>query len=142
MDYYALLQLDKTATTAQIKKAFRNLSKMCHPDLFPEDPMAEEMFKEISEAYRILTDADERAYYDRTGEARPKTFDPARGEGDARRGDGIRYQRDAKHLDDRPDQVHAAQDCRRPGAYGEELHRGARVQDQDGSRPEADPGKV
>ncbi|ABB58609.1 DnaJ C-terminal domain-containing protein [Synechococcus elongatus] len=64
-DYYALLGIPQSADQAAIKAAFRKLARQCHPDLNPGDRQAEERFKQISEAYEILSDPDRRAEYQR-----------------------------------------------------------------------------
>ena len=66
-DYYEVLGVDKNATEADIKKAFRKKAKECHPDLHPNDKDAEERFKELNEANEVLSDADKRARYDQFG---------------------------------------------------------------------------
>lgn len=66
-DYYEVLGLKKTATTDEIKKAYRKLAKEYHPDKNQGDKSAEEKFKEISEAYEHLSDDDKKAAYDRFG---------------------------------------------------------------------------
>ncbi len=77
-DYYEVLGLQKGASEADIKKAFRKLAKQYHPDLNPDDPEAAEKFKEINEANEVLSDADKRAKYDQFGFA---GVDPSYGAG-------------------------------------------------------------
>lgn len=66
-DYYQSLGLGKTATKDEIKKAYRSLAKLYHPDLNPEDREAESKFLEIQEAYEILSDDEKRQSYDMFG---------------------------------------------------------------------------
>jgi curved DNA-binding protein len=66
-DYYATLGVSKTATEKEIKQAFRKLAKKYHPDANPDDPTAEQRFKEINEAYETLSDTEKRARYDQFG---------------------------------------------------------------------------
>lgn len=68
-DYYALLGVHRNATDAEIKRAYRRLALQYHPDKNPGDKAAEEKFKEINEAYEVLSDSEKRAYYDRYGVA-------------------------------------------------------------------------
>ena len=67
-DYYATLGLSKTASSKEIKKAFRKLAREFHPDNNPDDAVAEARFKEINEAYDTLSDSDERKEYDHARE--------------------------------------------------------------------------
>lgn len=66
-DYYEILGVSRDAAIAEIKKAYRRLAVQYHPDRNPDDPAAEEKFKEASEAYAILADPEKRARYDRFG---------------------------------------------------------------------------
>ena len=68
-DYYKLLDLPKSATEGDIKKAYRRLAMKFHPDRNPDDPEAEHKFKEAKEAYEVLTDPQKRAAYDQFGHA-------------------------------------------------------------------------
>ena len=66
-DYYEVLGISKDADLKTIKKAFRGLARKYHPDMKPDDPNAEEKFKEAAEAFEVLSDKDKRATYDRFG---------------------------------------------------------------------------
>ena len=77
-DYYQVLGVDKGADASTIKKAYYKLAKQYHPDANPGDKVAEEKFKEVNEAYEVLSDADKRAKYDQFGHA---AFDPSMGGG-------------------------------------------------------------
>ncbi len=68
-DYYDILQVGKSASVAEVKKAYRRLAVEYHPDRNPNDPKAEEKFKEASEAYEVLSDTEKRALYDQFGHA-------------------------------------------------------------------------
>lgn len=73
-DYYEVLGISKDADDASIKKAYRALAKKYHPDMNPDNKEAEAKFKEVNEAYDVLSDSDKRAKYDQYGHA---AFDPA-----------------------------------------------------------------
>ncbi len=64
-DYYKTLGIDKNATESDIKSAYRKMAKQYHPDLNPDNPQAAEKFKEVNEAYEVLSDKEKRARYDR-----------------------------------------------------------------------------
>ena len=66
-DYYEVLGLAKGASEEEIKKAYRRLAKQYHPDLNPGDKTAEERFKEVNEAYGVLSDPDKKSRYDQFG---------------------------------------------------------------------------
>ena len=66
-DYYEVLGVDKNADDAALKKAYRALAKKYHPDMNPGDAEAEKKFKEASEAYAVLSDAEKRRKYDQFG---------------------------------------------------------------------------
>ena len=70
-DYYEVLEISKDSTQSDIKKSFRSLARKYHPDKNPDDPSAENKFKEIQEAYAILSNTDERRKYDTYGHNRP-----------------------------------------------------------------------
>ena len=68
-DYYEVLGVGKGADDAAIKKAYRKLAKKYHPDTNAGDARAEQKFKEITEAYTVLSDPEKRKLYDRFGRA-------------------------------------------------------------------------
>ncbi|MBX6354149.1 MAG: molecular chaperone DnaJ [Thermoflavifilum sp.] len=70
-DYYEVLGVDRSASQDEIKRAYRKLARKYHPDVNKDDPQAEEKFKEITEAYEVLSDPDKRARYDQFGHADP-----------------------------------------------------------------------
>ena len=77
-DFYEVLGVERTAEDREIKKAYKRLAMKFHPDRNREDPQAEEKFKEVKEAYEILTDPQKRAAYDKYGHA---GVDPSMGAG-------------------------------------------------------------
>ena len=77
-DYYEVLGVSKGASDSEIKSAYRKLAKKYHPDMNPGDKEAEAKFKEASEAYAVLSDADKRRQYDQFGHA---AFDGGAGGG-------------------------------------------------------------
>jgi len=82
-DFYKVLEVDRSASADELKKAYRKLAMKYHPDRNKDDKVAEAKFKEISEAYDILKDADKRAAYDQYGSA---AFDGSMGGGGGRGG--------------------------------------------------------
>lgn len=87
-DYYEVLGINKGASDDEIKKAFRSMSKKYHPDLNPGNKQAEEKFKEVNEAYQVLSDPDKKAKYDQFGHA---GVDPNFGAGGGFNGAGFDF---------------------------------------------------
>src|SRR4051812_19204520 len=77
-DYYEVLGVERNASEADLKRAFRKLARELHPDVNSHDPEAEEKFKEAAEAYEVLSDPEKRGTYDRFGRdgLRSGGFDP------------------------------------------------------------------
>ena len=90
-DYYEVLEVQKDASDDELKKAFRKQAKKYHPDLHPNDKEAEAKFKEVNEAYEVLSDKEKRARYDRFGFA---GVDPNYGAGSAAYGGGNPFSQD------------------------------------------------
>lgn len=74
-DYYKILEVDSNATAEQIKKSYRRLAMTYHPDRNPNNPAAEEMFKEINEAYDVLSNAEKRKKFDLMRDGKNNTND-------------------------------------------------------------------
>jgi molecular chaperone DnaJ len=87
-DYYEVLGISKGASEDEIKKAYRKTAKKYHPDLHPDDPVAEAKFKECNEAYEVLGDPQKKARYDQFGFA---GVDPNYGAGQGGYGGGGNY---------------------------------------------------
>ena len=68
-DLYAILGVPRSASADEIKRAYRQKARELHPDTNPDDPETGEHFKELSRAYQVLSDPDQRARYDRFGDA-------------------------------------------------------------------------
>ena len=83
-DYYEVLGVGKDASESDLKKAFRSLARKYHPDKNPEDSEAEHLFKEVQEAYAVLSNPDQRRQYDMFGHDSPggSPFGPGGFEGD------------------------------------------------------------
>jgi len=79
-DYYKILGVDHNASEKEIKQAYRRLARKYHPDVNPGDKAAEEKFKEISEAYEVLSDKDKRMKYDQFGQYWQQAGQPGAGQ--------------------------------------------------------------
>ena len=66
-DYFKILGVSRSASDKEIKSAYRKLAKKYHPDTNPDNPEAEAKFKEVSEAYEVLSDSEKRQMYERFG---------------------------------------------------------------------------
>ena len=85
IDYYSVLGVARDADDKAVKKAYRKLARRYHPDVNPDDPAAEQKFKEVGEAYAVLSDADRRAKYDRYGARYGENWEQAEAYEEARR---------------------------------------------------------
>jgi curved DNA-binding protein len=109
-DYYKILGVDRNAEEKKIKKAYRKLARQYHPDVNPDDKMAEERFKDINEAYEVLSDPEKRQKYDQLGSSwqqwqrtgrDPRGFDWSQWFSQAQPGRGVRVEyRDLGDLGD------------------------------------------
>jgi len=72
MDYYKILDIDRSATNNEVKTAYHKLALKYHPDRNPDNKQAEEKFKEATQAYEVLSDQKKRTQYDQFGHAGPE----------------------------------------------------------------------
>jgi curved DNA-binding protein len=86
-DYYKILGVERSAKTDEVRKAYRKLAMQYHPDRNPNNKQAEEKFKEINEAYQVLSDKEKRARYDQLGSAYSNWEQRSRGSGEQQQGD-------------------------------------------------------
>jgi curved DNA-binding protein len=109
-DYYHILDVSKNSTPEEIKKAYRKLAKKYHPDANPGDKLAEEKFKDINEAYEVLSDEDKRKRYDKLGKnfsfQNGYDFDPSQY---GFENGNVRYE--FRGGEDRPGYLHDVQFC-------------------------------
>lgn len=100
MDFYQIMGVARDADMAAIKKAYRRLVKECHPDTHPGDRQAEERFKQIAEAYGVLSDTEKRRQYDneRAAAAGKSIKGTARGDYQSKPFDPVDFQKEFEHL--------------------------------------------
>ena len=96
-DFYKILEVNKNASEAEIKKAYRKQARKYHPDKFSssseaEKATAEKKFKEVNEAYQILSDPEKRTQYDNFGHAAFEQGGPSSSQGYGQYGGGQNYQ--------------------------------------------------
>ena len=128
-DYYELLGVSRGASTDDIKKAYRKLAMKYHPDRNPNDTAAADKFKEISEAYEVLSDSAKRQRYDQFGHEGVKSaFGPG----------GFDFGRDFTHADDIQDIFSSLFGGGGGGIFGEMFGGGQRRRSRDGSQRGAD----
>jgi molecular chaperone DnaJ len=129
-DYYDLLGVPRTASADEIKKSYRKLAMQYHPDKNPNDKAAEARFKEISEAYEVLSDVDKRQRYDQYGHEGVKSaFGPG----------GFEFNRDFTHFNDLQDILGSLFGGGGGGIFDDFLGGGGR-QRRGGSRTGPQPG--
>src|SRR6187431_3100556 len=79
IDYYKVLEIDKSASEADIKKAYRKLARKHHPDLNPNDKEAERKFQELNEANEVLSNAENRKKYDKSRQQQQQHYESSGG---------------------------------------------------------------
>jgi molecular chaperone DnaJ len=122
-DYYELLGVSRTASADEIKKAYRKLAMQHHPDRNQNNPAATERFKELSEAYEVLSDENKRRQYDQFGhEGMKSTFGPG----------GFDFSRDFTHMSDLQDILGSL--FGGGGMFGDMLGGGARRRSRGGAQ--------
>lgn len=127
-DFYTVLGLDKTADAAAVKRAYRKLAKKYHPDMNTEDPEAEQRFKELTEAYAVLSDPEKRKLYDQYGMAafeEGEAFRQSKGNPDRWQQSGYRtYDYEPNDMDDLFGDLFGTFFHERAGFHSEKASRG------------------